>query len=174
MNNNNNNNGLDESQYLDCQVSGDYDDIPYYTAPQCENGEVVIGHFYDDECTIKTSVLSDKEFSYAVFNTIAELPLDCSVSDQTCDNILGNAVYCDDADNNDDDAAKLCKAAKAAGRTYTFYKKPFYKKVPLISITLLLCIIGFVFGFLSYTYYVRHSRKVPLADLDGSHLPNIS
>jgi len=179
---NNGNEGTDESGYLECQFEEAEDyadgDVEYYTAPQCENGLVVIGHFYDDECTIKTSTLQDKGFSYNTFQTIASIDIDCSLSD-TCSDLFDNAVLCDDgyAENNDDDS-KLCKAAKAASRVQTFYTKPFYKKARLVPIFFSLFLLLGGVGFLSYTYYVRHKRlheaKIPMAELDGNDLPPVT
>lgn len=174
LQNNNNNDGMDESQYLDCAqaaAGGDDDGVEYYTAPQCENGAVVIGHFYDDECTIKTSTLQDADFSYNTFHTMEATPIQCALDEDACADLFGDdSVYCgEDRDEGDEDES-LCKAAKAAGRVYTFYKKPIYKKLHLGALAVLLAFIASVFGFLAYTYYVRHSRtqtKTPMADLDN-------
>ena len=177
--NNKGNSGIDESGYLECQADYDDGDLEYYTAPQCENGEVVIGHFYDDECTIKTSTLQDSVFSYNTFRTLASIKLDCSLSDN-CAELFDDAIPCSSGNaDNDEDDAKLCKAAKAATRVQTYYKKPFYKNKPWIPIFLLISITGFGFGFLAWTYYVRHNRrmdaKVPMSSLDGGDdLPPVS
>jgi hypothetical protein len=177
--NNKGDDGSDESGYLECQADYEDGDIEYYTAPQCENGEVVIGHFYDDECTIKTSTLQDSGFSYNTFRTIASIQIDCSLSDN-CADLFDDAISCSGGnEDNDEDDAKLCKAAKAATRVQTFYKKPFYKKTPWIPIFLLISVAGFGVGFLAWTYFVRHTRhadvKVPMASLDGGEdLPPVS
>jgi hypothetical protein len=167
-NNNNNGEGLDESQYLDCQQAANYEDggLVYYTAPQCESGQVVIGHFYDNKCTIKTSTLQDAGFNYHTFRTIQSTALICAVNEDSCYDLFEDAIYCGE---DGEQEASICKAAKAAGRTYTYYKKPFYKKVPLVSIGFLFVILSTAFSFLAYTYYVRHSRSkvIPMAQLDG-------
>ena len=176
--NSNGNNGLDEADYIDCQEKANNGggDIEYYTAPQCENGEVVIGHFYDEECTIKTSTLQDEGFSYNTFRTIEKLQLDCSIADESpCKDIFNNAIYCGDDEADDEDASRLCKAAKSAARVYTYYRKPLYKKVPIIPIVLLIVVLGTGFGLLSYTYYVRHRRHSSI-HLDGGNenLPTLT
>lgn len=197
LSSNKGNSGTDESGYLSCQAAADNgnnnnaeaeENMQYYTAPQCENDHVVIGHFYDEECTIKTTTLQDGGFSYNTFQTIEGMKMDCSAGSAACTNLYASSVSCDDGSNSgggDDeqqqDTASLCKAAAAAGRVYTYYKKPFYKKVPIGLIFFLLFGMGLGFGFLSYTYYVRHRRSkavVPMANLDGkldgSDLPEMS
>lgn len=182
LNSDKGNDGTDESNYLQCQADYEDGDVQYYTAPQCESGQVVIGHFYDDECTIKTSTLQDSGFSYNTFETMASVGVDCSLSNDVCQDLFGNAVLCEDgyAEENDEDDSKLCKAAKAANRVQTFYRKPFYKKAHLVPVFLLVFVLGFGISFMAYTYYVRHKRlqseqaKVPMAELDGSHLPPVT
>lgn len=173
----NSGNGYDEANYLECQEGKNENDMQYYTAPQCENGEIVIGLFYDDECTIKTQTLQDEGFSLATFETIQEIAIDCSMT-ETCGNINDDAVYCQDGYADDQNNAKLCKAAKAASRVQTYYKKPLFKKVPIGFIVFLIFFISFVFGFLAYTYYVRHhlrhAEKKPMAELDETNLPEVS
>jgi hypothetical protein len=170
-NNNNGEGGLDESQYLDCQQAANYEEggLVYYTAPQCENGQVVIGHFYDNKCTIKTSTLQDAGFNYHTFRTIQSTALVCAVHEDSCYDLFEEAIYCGEHYEDGEQEASLCKAAKAAGRTYTYYKKPFYKKVPLVSIGFLFLLLTTAFSFLAYTYYVRHSRSkvIPMAQFDG-------
>jgi hypothetical protein len=189
LNSNKGNSGTDESNYIDCQAANNDggengEEMQYYTAPQCENDHVVIGHFYDNECTIKTSTLSDSVFSYNTFGTIAGLPIDCSSATEndgdllteTCRNLYEASVSCEAAQEQEDVA--LCKAAAAAGRVNTYYKQPFFKPVPITLIAILLFAMGVGCGFLSYTYYVRHHRTnkalIPMAELDHNPLPPIS
>jgi hypothetical protein len=133
LNSNTGNSGKDESIYIGCQAANvngaEGEEMQYYTAPQCESDHVVIGHFYDEECTLRTSTLSDTLFSYNAFGTIAGLPIDCSrASDNnehgllmdTCRNLYEASVSCESAQEQHDVA--LCKAAAAAGRVYSYYK----------------------------------------------------
>jgi hypothetical protein len=172
-NNNGDDNALDESQYLDCQQAAASNDeengLKYYTAPQCENGQVVMGHFYDNKCTIKTSTLQDAGFSYRTFRTVASMAVLCDIDGDSCQDLFKESIYCGENYEDGEQEGSLCKAAKAAGRTYTYYKKPFYKKVPVVSIGFLILMLTSAFTFLAYTYYVRHSRSkvIPLAQLDG-------
>lgn len=182
--------GTDESTYLDCQAAAAGNNnnggeeegdgaMEYYTAPQCEKDQVVIGHFYDNECTLKTSTLTDEGFSYNTFRTLSSLALSCATEDggddddSACANLLANAVQCDTDEQND---ASLCKAAAAAARINTYYTQPFYKKVPITLIFILLFSLSVGLGFLVYTYFVRHQRSnktlTPMAQLD--ELPPIS
>jgi hypothetical protein len=173
LNTNKGNSGLDESGYLACQAGSYEGDIQYYTAPQCENGHVVIGHFYDNECTIKTNTLSDEDFSYNTFQTIENIKVDCSVS-SSCLNLETYSISCDNNSANGQQDANVCKASAAAGRVYTYYTKPFYKEIPIALIVFLVCALTSLLGFLSYTYYVHHSRtRIPMATLDGAELPEI-
>lgn len=183
LNTNKGRSGTDESGYLACQVADNTDeegsDITYYTAPQCENDHIVIGHFYDQDCSIKTNTLSDTDFSYNTFQTLEKMNLDCSVGTYACTNLYKKSVFCEEGAAGDQQDANLCKAASAAGRVYTYYKKPFYKKVPITLIFFMIFGMGFGFGFLSYTYYVRHRRSkvIPMANLDQHgdvRLPEVS
>lgn len=170
LNTNKGNSGMDESGYLACQAGNYEGDIQYYTAPQCENGRVVIGHFYDNECTIKTNTLTDVGFSYNTFQTIENIEVNCSVSN-ACANLVANSVSCDNSANGQQDS-NVCKASAAAGRVYTYYTKPFFKEVPIGLIVFLVGAVTSLFGFLSYTYYVHHSRtRIPMATLDAAELP---
>jgi hypothetical protein len=175
LNNNKDSSGADESEYIGCtQAANDENGMNYYTAPQCESDRIVIGRFYDDECTIKTTTISDGGFSYNTFATIERMSLSCKADNSaTCNELFDNAVaVCENgvATNADDqDAVNVCKAAAAAGRVYQYYKKPFFKKVPITLICFLLFGVTFLLGFLSYTYFVRHRRSamIPMAALDG-------
>jgi hypothetical protein len=175
LNNNKDSSGADESDYLGClEAANDENGMNYFTAPQCESDRIVIGRFYDDECTIKTTTISDGGFSYNTFATIEHMSLSCKADNsETCNELYANAVaICENGvatDADDQDAMNVCKAAAAAGRVYQYYKKPFFNKVPITLICILLFGVTFILGFLSYTYYVRHRRSamIPMAALDG-------
>ena len=185
LNSDKGNSGNDESEFIGCQAAAnDENGMQYYTAPQCENDHIVIGRFYDDECTIKTTTSADSGFSYNTFATIERMAIPCNADNsETCGELYENNVaFCENgvAENADDqNANNICKAAAASGRVYTYYKKPLFKKTPIVVLTVALCALGCLIGFLSYTYYVRHRRSaiIPLASLDGAPstpLPKIS
>lgn len=164
--------------YLDCEESYNDGELQYYSAPQCGNVDIgqiflVIGQFYDEECTIKLN--SDESsskfgfsYNYNVFETVEQMKIDCSVNPSFCSEVLEASVYCDETtgavannnnnNNNNQEYSKLCKAAVQAGHTHTYYKKPYYKKVPTKAIVIPLVVLAVLFSFLSYTYYVRHQR----------------
>lgn len=159
-----NNGGNDETDYLECQYSMDYNDIAYYSAPLCQDGSIVIGHFYDEDCTVKAALEFNKDLSYKYFRTIESISVDCSSG--LCNDLYDEAVDCNDAGDNDE--AKICKAATEASKIRTYYRKPWFKKVPVKAFLSLAILLGIVFISLSYVYYVRHRRaQVPLANLDG-------
>lgn len=168
------NQGVDETEYLECQYAMADNDISYYSAPQCgSNGDVVIGLFYDDECSIRSGSSYDRDFSYSTFSAIQEMSLDCTTG--ACDELFQNAIYCEDGSANDNDNNKLCSRAMNASRQHIYYKKPWYRKANFIMAVSLVVLFGAAFLFLSYTYYFRHSQvQLPLADLDGKDLPDIS
>lgn len=177
LNSDKGNSGNDESDYIGCQAAAnDGDGMQYYTAPQCENDHIVIGRFYDDECTIKTTTSADSGFSYNTFATIERMNIPCKADNSnTCRELYENNVAsCENgvADNADEDqnSNSICKAAAASGRVYTYYKKPLFKKTPIVLLVVAVFALGFLVGFLSYTYYVRHRRAamIPLASLDGA------
>jgi hypothetical protein len=175
LNNNKESSGVDESNYIGClEAANDENGMNYFTAPQCESDHIVIGRFYDDECTIKTTTISDGGFSYNTFATIERMSLSCKADNsETCNELYANAIaICENGvatDADDQNAVNICKASAAARRVYQYYKKPFFKKIPITLICILLFGITFILGFLSYTYYVRHRRSamIPMAALDG-------
>ncbi|GKY99540.1 hypothetical protein MPSEU_000908100 [Mayamaea pseudoterrestris] len=161
-----NSNGGDETQYLECQKSDQQSDdgIQYYIAPQCEDGVLVIGQFYDNECLIKASKgLSD--FGYATFGAIQAGKFDCSYDD-TCTDLVDESTSCYGSES------KLCRAAANASRVKAYKKR--HKKMPVAFIVISALFFSGAFCFLSYTYYVRHkhhsltTNKVPMAELDGN------
>ena len=166
----NNKNGDDETNYLECQYSLTDNDIDYYSAPLCKEGSIVIGHFYDEDCTVKAGREFNKNLDYSYFRTMEAIEVDCSSG--LCDDIYNEAIDCVENGNNnnnggDNDQAKLCKAAKEASKIRTYYHKPWFKKIPLKALFILLILLSVVFVTLSYVYYVRHRRSsVPLANLD--------
>lgn len=160
----NNENTMNAVNYLDCQESYNDGNLQYYSAPQCGNSEnrqyVTIGQFYDADCTIKlnsddSSSKLGLSYSYEAFETLAAMKIDCSISSDFCSELASFSIYCEgdlDEQNN-----KLCKAARQAGRINTYYKK--HSKFPWVPLLLVALVLSFVFAFLSWSYYVRHSRE---------------
>lgn len=172
---NSNDGAPDETDYLECQEA--YEDeesgIQYYSAPKCDsNGNVVIGLFYDDECTVKTAVTYDNGFTYGIFKTIENSCIACS--DGLCEDLYDGALHCVNGNtmNGNDDDMPVCKTYKTmAARTYSERKKKL-KILPFVVAALVL--VGCILSS-TYTYYVRHQRKAttPLANLDQT-LPPIT
>lgn len=150
-----------------CQESQDNDgDLALYLAPQCEGGDLVLGSFYDDECTIKAGSMDSSAYDYGwLFWMMEEVQIDCSSQYDTCQNFIANAVSCSNGADND----KLCSSAERASRERTYYKKPWYGKVEWTFIILLLVTLGVGLGFLSYTYYTHHKTKAALSSMDFYH-----
>lgn len=173
---NSNDGNPDETDYLECQEAFEDEEsgLQFYSAPKCDsNGNVVIGLFYDDECTVKTAVTYDIGFSYGTFKAIENSCISCS--DGLCENLYEDALHCVDGNtmNGNDDDMPVCKTYKTmAARTYSERKKKL-KILPFVIVPLVLvgCIVSS-----SYTYYVRHQRKAttPLANLDQTPLPPIT
>jgi hypothetical protein len=176
----NNNDAADEADYLECQEA--YEDeengIQYYSAPKCDSsGNIVIGLFYDDECTVKTTASYEAGFDYSTFKTIESSCLSCA--DGVCEELYNDALYCQDGNtlsNNNNDNMPICKTFNNVYKTYEKRKKEL-KILPFVIIGLVTvaCVVS-----ASYTYYVRHQRKAttPLANLDQTadhnDLPPIS
>jgi hypothetical protein len=165
-----NNGGADETNYLECQEAVENNGIQYYSAPQCGSEmNIIIGLYYDDDCTVKTSMELDYGFSYNTFHLMEDSCFDCSSG--LCEDLYDESLHCVNGynknNNADDDDMPVCKVAKSmADRTYSKRKKQL-KFMPLVILVVMLTLF-FLFG--SYTYYVRH--KNPLAEpLSGQAAP---
>eukprot|EP00521_Asterionellopsis_glacialis_P007775 CAMPEP_0195283388 /NCGR_PEP_ID=MMETSP0707-20130614/1955_1 /TAXON_ID=33640 /ORGANISM="Asterionellopsis glacialis, Strain CCMP134" /LENGTH=373 /DNA_ID=CAMNT_0040342547 /DNA_START=235 /DNA_END=1356 /DNA_ORIENTATION=- len=176
----NSNAEIDETDYLECDEAYESDNgIQYYSAPQCgPNGELVIGLFYDDECTIKSASEYDLGFEYPTFQTLENMCQDC-LSGQ-CDQLYPETYHCQNgynlnADVENEDNIKVCKAYKQANKVSTYKKRRKHNFVPLVFLGVLL-VGAFLLG--SYSYFIRHTRKEPLANLDyamqNDDLPPVS
>jgi len=171
-----------EANLLDCQLQQNYrrrrldendnnnGQVQYYTGPGCNNGQVVIGQFYDDECSIKAGNY-DGQDGFPLFEALAEIKFDCvNDSSGVCQELIQQSYNCD-GNNNGDDSARLCRAGANASRARSYaHKKPWYLRPGRwMSLIFVAGIAVVVLGFLSYTYYVRHRsvRKVPMASLDN-------
>ena len=148
-----------------CQASYQDGDIEFYSAPQCITGEITLGSFYDEDCKFKTNqgVVSDESSAIsAVFAAAETMTFDCTNNAGVCEALGDISFKC----GNDNGGNAICKAAKQALRTRTFYKKPWYSKFPF-GLVLLILILSGTLTFLSYTYYVRHTqprKKEPLME----------
>jgi hypothetical protein len=159
-----NDNDDDESQYTECVAAFQEDGMQLYYGPQCgDDGGIVIGVFYDNECTIKTKHESPS-LDYLKFGVVQSGCVDCS-SDQgqnTCKNLYGEAYHCMSGTDQrgQNDQMSVCSTVKKATTSvdYSGVKKrhagaDLFVKVFLALLTLSL--IG-MFLFLSYAYYYRH------------------
>lgn len=109
-----------------------------------------------DECTIKKSDDESgfaEQFGYNSFHTMESVCMSCQ--DGVCDEIANDATPCLDgrtADGQDDDMG-VCKAYKRMSKEWQYAKAK--KKSPLPIILFILILVS-IFGFLAYSYYVRH------------------
>jgi len=157
--------GNDESAYIDCEEGDvDEDGLQLYYGPQCsDNGAIVIGTFYDDECTIKTKH-DYPEFDFYKFGTVTQGCMDCSTEQgqETCGDLYEESFHCmngKDQQGQDDDM-KVCSAVKKALTSidYSGTKKRKHGKDAFVKVFVSLLCVGLFGGFffLTYTYYIRH------------------
>jgi hypothetical protein len=166
------NNNADESQYLQCQQSHEDGDIAYYSGPQCNGGQVVIGTFYDNECTYKAELKSSNlNVDYTLFQTLQSTTIDCSTG--YCNDFMYDAIDCLNVEANSDND-KVCKTAVKATEVQYYARKR--KARVHAGLYLFAVVLASGFAFLSYTYYIRHRRahRVPMAKLDESTPPSSS
>lgn len=151
--------GGDETAYLECTYGGAQDGVDYYLGPQCsDEGGLIIGTFYDDECTVKASY-SSPSFSYNTFSSIESTCQDCS--NGGCDDVAGEAHQCvNGKDIAGDDDEGVCSAVKRtlANVDYSHVKNRHAGAVFFAKVFVTMLIIGLIGGamFLAYTYYIRH------------------
>uniref|UniRef100_A0A7S2AAE9 4Fe-4S ferredoxin-type domain-containing protein n=1 Tax=Trieres chinensis TaxID=1514140 RepID=A0A7S2AAE9_TRICV len=180
--------GTDETNYLECQEAyADDDGIQYFSGPQCSSdGNLVIGLFYDDECSVKASSAYDLDFAFNTFETIETMCVDCS-QDDTCDDLYGDSLHCrNGVASGQDEDIPVCKTLSRASKEWTFAERRKSHTGTIIYSILAISFVG-LFFFLSYTYFVRHQSKVVLTSLEygdvvspatdyvaGANLPEIS
>lgn len=151
--------GNDETDYLDCTYSGADNGIDYYLGPQCsDTGGLIIGTFYDDECTVKASY-SAPSFSYTTFSAIQTTCQSCA--NGGCDDLVEDSHQCSNGyDLAGDDDEGVCKAAKRATAVvdYSRVKARNSGAVLFAKVCIGMLVIGLVGGamFFAYTYYIRH------------------
>jgi len=169
-------NGNDETAYLECQYAySDDQGLDYYSAPTCANdGSLVMGLFYDDECTIKKSDDDSgysEQFAYNSFRTMQSVCMNCA--DGVCEEMFNDATSCVDGKTADggQDNMGVCKSYKRLSKEWQYAKAK--KKSPLPVILLAFVLVGLL-CFLSYSYYVRHknanlaSTKTALLEAESS------
>mmetsp|Transcript_7937 Transcript_7937/g.14309 ORF Transcript_7937/g.14309 Transcript_7937/m.14309 type:complete len:373 (-) Transcript_7937:193-1311(-) len=174
-------NGNDETNYMECQAGYEGDDgMQLYYGPQCsDDGQIVIGVFYDDECTIRTKVDTPIEFDYYKFGTATSGCVDCSNGDygeETCGDMYQDAYHCvNGKDMQGQDDMSACSAVKKAFTVidYGGVKKRHSGADGFIKIFFGMLLISFVGGFffLTFTYYVRHrgEKSQPMLSSDDVH-----
>lgn len=171
--NDGNNNGVDESNYMDCQAAYvNEDGKQLYSAPGCNNdGRIVIALYHNDECTVKSSTeYSEAGFGYSYFTSVQDLCVDCQQAEGVCD--IEDSTICDSDGNTlqgDDDGMKICSKFYQATKEYTYgkrKKKLYWEGYVILGFLLMTCICT-----ASYTYFIRHRKspaaKAPLSSADG-------
>ncbi|CAB9499038.1 expressed unknown protein [Seminavis robusta] len=189
-NQDNNNNGGDaaygdETQYLECQEAfQDEDGIQIYAGPQCNSeGDIKIGFYYDDECTVKSSSATmDFGFEYGTFSGIQTMCLSCNpygdgANDDVCQELYQDSTHCSNGRNlaggDDEDEMPICKTLLKAYKEKTYGHRKRNRRVVEIIVAVVVA-VGFLWGFLtlSYTYFLRHrankDKREPLTDNDYS------
>ena len=170
----------DESAYTECGAGAvDEDGLQYYYGPQCsDEGKIIIGVFYDDECTIKTKHDSPN-FDYYKFGTVSNGCVDCSSEQgaETCGDLYDESFHClngNDQQGADDDM-RVCSTVKKAltNMDYSGAKKRHAGSEAFVRVFLMILLTSFVGGllFLSYTYFIRHTgeKSQPMLSSEDVH-----
>jgi hypothetical protein len=151
--------GGDEANYLGCQQYGQENGIDYYLGPQCsDNGDIMIGTYYDEDCTVKASY-STPSFNYNSFKTIETNCQACASGG--CATILQESRPCangkDLSGQNDQGVCMSVKRATAEV-DYSKVKKRNAGAILFAKVFFVMLGLGLIVGFmfLSYTYYIRH------------------
>mmetsp|Transcript_7573 Transcript_7573/g.16502 ORF Transcript_7573/g.16502 Transcript_7573/m.16502 type:complete len:367 (+) Transcript_7573:68-1168(+) len=170
----------DETNYVDCQAAfQDEDGLQLYYGPQCENGELAIGVFYDDECTIKAKYDSPN-FNYYKFSTVQDGCVDCSdnYGADTCDDLYADGSYhCVNGRDQlgQDNEMSVCSAVKKAltNVDYSNVKKRSSGADKFLKVFFGLLLVSLVGGFffLTFTYYIRHrgDKAQPILNSEDVH-----
>lgn len=164
------NGGYDEANYLECQAVQVDGDIQYYQAPSCENGDIVMGLYYDEDCTVRSNAEVEGEFNYDTFYTVQGMCNACQNNDAVCADLFNDVsaeCYSDGQAGNDNNA--VCKRYREAVRERKYSKSK--RTLNVVPFFVTLFILGFVFAFLAQTYFIRHrnkdsEKKVPLSSAD--------
>ena len=151
--------GGDETNYLECTYGGAENGVDYYLGPQCsEGGGLVIGTYYDEDCTVRAS-FETPSFSYDTFSSIESSCQDCSYGG--CDELYEGSHHCYNGnDMEGEDEEGVCSAAKRATAEidYSRVKKRNSGAILFAKVFISMLVIGLIGGamFLTYTYYIRH------------------
>lgn len=174
-----NDDGYDEANYLDCQAGYNDGETQYYQGPTCDSsGNIVIGMFYDEDCTVKSNAALDNhmEFKYETFGTIESMCAPCDDNEEVCGDLYDGATHCagSSASNGNGDNT-ICKKYYDAVREVTYARRKRKRNFVPIFVTLL--ILSCTFCFLSHTYFIRHRNKaneknMPLSQSDYQGSPN--
>jgi hypothetical protein len=151
--------GGGETNFLECAYGGQENGVNYYLGPQCsDTGGLVIGTFYDEDCTVKASY-SAPSFNYYTFSSIQSACRDCA--DGGCEDLVNDSHQCvNGKDIAGEDNVGVCSAAKRATAEvdYSRVKKRNSGAILFAKVFIAMLVIGLVGGFmfLAYTYFLRH------------------
>jgi hypothetical protein len=179
-------NNNDESAYTECQAAYQEDGMQLYYGPMCsDSGEIVIGVFYDEDCSIKTKY-DAPALNYYKFSTVQSNCLSCASNGGnnnngeggSCTNLYGNAFHCvngkDKTGKNDE--MSVCSTVKKALTSvdYSGVKKRSSGN-GFLKVFFALLAISFVGAvvFLTYAYYIRHrgEKSQPMLSSEDVHEP---
>jgi len=170
----------DESQYTECVAAFQEDGMQLYYGPQCsdDGSSIVVGVFYDNECTIKTKYESPS-FEYNKFRAVESGCVDCSsdMGQNTCSTFYGGSYHCMNGKDQrgQDDKMSVCSTVKKAMTSvdYSGVRKrhsgaDLFLKVFLAFMTL--SIVG-LFLFASYSYFYQHklAERDTMKSNDGDY-----
>lgn len=178
--------GYDEADYLDCQAGYNDGETQYYQAPSCDSqGNIVIGMFYDEDCTVKSNTAMQIEFDYETFLTVESMCAPCNGNDEICEELYDDATHCygSSVAQGGDGGNTICKKYNDAIRERTYAKRK--SKRNIFPVFIGVTVLSFMFCFLSHTYFIRHRNKaneksIPLSRFDHgtsqipSELPAVS
>jgi len=169
----------DETMYLECQEAfQDGNGYDIYVGPQCTaDGDITIGFYYDDECTVKSSSQEmDYGFEYGTFHGIQSMCVDCNPYGNgdggVCQELYEDSTHCSMGrnlnNNGEDEDMPICKTYQKASKAHVYgsHQKE-WKVVETIVAILLIGGFSWMFLTLSYTYYLRHRAKAAAAAGDG-------
>lgn len=164
-------NNYDEANYLDCQQGQYGDEIQYYQAPTCDDGKIVMGLFYDEDCTVASKADLEVAFNYDTFTAVETMCTSCDGNDDVCADLYQDASHCyGTSEMQGDGGNQVCKKYEQAVRevTYARRKRKYHIRGVVIAVAVLL-VVGI---FLTHTYFIRHRNKdvndksIPLSKFD--------
>jgi len=156
----------DEVNYLDCQEAYEDEDegLQIYSGVTCDgSGNLIIGTFYDDECTVKHSTgQAYFDFTYEGFQTVQAF---CYNNDFAMEgDIYPDKMSCKAStvldDGGRDEAKKICRSLKT--NELTRFHKTYKFNWAFAAGILGSAVFCFLCG--SYTYFVRHKEMEEMKD----------